>query len=444
MRILLPEKVDYIIKQLNKNGHESFIVGGCVRDSILKKAPIDWDIATNAHPSIIKKIFDKTIDTGIRHGTITVCVGNENYEVTTYRIDGDYINNRKPESVHFTDSLVEDLARRDFTMNAIAYHPVTGIVDPFNGIEDIRNSIIKTVGNPKDRFSEDALRMLRCIRFSAQLGFKIDKSCLNGIKECSSLIKNISSERIRIELTKTLVSDYPQKFLLLHETGLLRYFFKELDNCFSIDQNNPHHIYNVGIHTIKSLENIEKDPALRWTMLLHDLGKTVTKTTDKDGIDHFYGHPEKSMVMAEKVLKRLKFDNQSISKILCLIKYHDSIPEPDTLSVKKFLLKTGSSHFKDLIKIWKADALARNPEYLDRSINKINEIEKIYMQIKSEKIPLSLKELAVNGHDLIAIGFKEGKHVGDILKETLKMVLENPEMNNKEALINYIKERYLS
>jgi tRNA nucleotidyltransferase (CCA-adding enzyme) len=256
INISIPRKVKYIMDKLCKSNYQAFIVGGCVRDSILGKVPGDWDIATNALPGKVKELFPKTVDTGIRHGTVTVLIGKSSFEVTTYRIDGIYENFRKPESVTFTSSIEEDLSRRDFTMNAIAYSPEAGIVDPFGGITDIRNGVIRAVGDPGKRFSEDTLRMLRAVRFSSQLGFSVDEKTLKFIEANSSLIGNISSERIRDELTKILLSDNPHCFSLLMETKLIKYTLPEFEPCFLTSQNNPYHIYNVAEHTLAYMASV--------------------------------------------------------------------------------------------------------------------------------------------------------------------------------------------
>jgi len=311
-KIVFPDNVSFIINKLNTHGFEAFIVGGCVRDSILGRTPNDWDITTNALPQHIKSIFEKTYDTGIRHGTVSVAVDGENIEVTTYRIDGGYSDHRRPDSVKFTSNLKEDLARRDFTINAIAYHPEEGLVDYFEGLKDLESGVIRAVGDAEQRFHEDALRMLRTIRFSAQLGFNIERATFDAIARSAGLIKNISSERIRDEINKILISQNPMYFDYLYETGLLHHIIPELTVCYQTRQNNPYHVYNVAGHIMHTVNSVKNTSILRWTMLLHDIGKPSQMTTDDKGIDHFYGHQEVSAELADVILNRLRFDKDSI------------------------------------------------------------------------------------------------------------------------------------
>ncbi len=294
MFLSLPEDVNYIINTINRAGYEAFAVGGCIRDMVLNKVPNDYDITTSASPDKIKELFRRTIDTGIEHGTVTVMLKSTGYEVTTYRIDGKYEDGRHPASVNFTTSLEEDLLRRDFTINAMAYNEKDGLKDPFGGMEDIKRKIIRCVGDPKERFSEDALRMLRAVRFSAQLGYEIEEDTLEAIKLLAGNLKLISEERIQAELIKTVTSDNPDRLTVAYKTGLTAVFLPEFDRMMETPQNHPHHMYNVGIHTIRSMENIKNDKVLRLAMLFHDMGKPETRSIDENGIDHFYGHPAHS------------------------------------------------------------------------------------------------------------------------------------------------------
>lgn len=336
----LPEEVTYIIKKLNDFSFKAYVVGGCVRDSILNKQPKDWDISTSATPDEVKALFDKTIDTGIKHGTVSVVVNNIAIEVTTFRTGSTQNNN----------CLTTDLSYRDLTMNTIAFHPSEGLFDPYSGVEDIKNAVIRAVGNPCERFKEDPLRMLRAVRFCATLGFDIEESTLDAIKRNSALIKNTSQERIRDELTKILISSRPLKLTLLRETNLLEYILPEFNLCFDITQNHPYHIFNVAMHSLRAVCEIENEVVLRWTMLLHDTGKALTKSTDREGIDHFYGHPDKSTKIAKDVLERLKFDNKTIAKVCHLVKNHDRRIEPDYKSVRMAASVIGVESFTDLLK----------------------------------------------------------------------------------------------
>jgi tRNA nucleotidyltransferase (CCA-adding enzyme) len=438
--ISIPQKVQYILDTLQKHRHQAFVVGGCVRDSILGKVPVDWDIATDAKPDEVKQFFPKTIDTGIKHGTVTVLVDGNSYEVTTYRIDGKYLDFRKPDSVSFTSSLEEDLSRRDFTINAIAYNPMEGIADPFGGIGDIEAGIIRTVGDPDKRFSEDALRMLRAVRFSAQLGFTIDESTMNAIEKNSRLIKNISGERIRDELTKMILSDNPFCFSILMDTKLIKYTLPEFEPCFLTDQNNPYHAYNVAVHTLHAVANIEKKMVLRWAMLFHDIGKPGTKTTDRKGIDHFYNHQQLSIKLAKEAMLRLHFDKKSMDRILLLVKFHDLQIKAGYMTVRKAMSKVGEDIFEDLLKVIKADKTAQNPKLLKERNCTFARIWEIYLDIRAKGQCTSIKTLAVNGDDLIALGIRPGKDIKELLNSLLEKVIEEPELNNKETLLGLLRQ----
>ncbi|MDN5323032.1 MAG: hypothetical protein PWQ67_1486 [Clostridia bacterium] len=437
--INMPEGAIYVLNKLKENGYQAYIVGGCVRDSLIGIIPKDWDITTSATPQEIKQIFKDTYDTGIKHGTVTVLINDEPYEVTTFRIEGKYKDYRRPSEVSFTKNLIEDLKRRDFTINAIAYHPQKGLIDPFGGVQDIQKMVIKCVGSPVKRFKEDALRMLRAVRFSCQLNFKIDKDTFKAIDENNHLINKVSKERIREELNKMLLSDYPMELLLMQKTDLLRHILPELAVCLNTRQNHPYHIYNVGLHILKTVEKIDKDLILRWTMLLHDIGKPLSKTTDEKGIDHFHGHAEKSMILAKTILKRFRFDSKTIDKITRLIKWHDRPIEATPKSVRRAIKAIGEDIFMDLLKVKKADKEAQNPDFLDERQKKYSTIHKIYGEIKRTKQCVSIKHLAVGGNDLITIGIPEGKKIGIILNKLLDIVIEHPEMNNRDTLLNVAK-----
>ena len=290
MKLTIPSNAEKILHILEENGYEAYVVGGCVRDSILGRTPDDWDITTSASPEQVKELFHRTVDTGLQHGTVTVLMDKEGYEVTTYRVDGDYEDGRHPKQVMFTSSLEEDLKRRDFTINAMAYHPVRGLVDLFHGMEDMQAKIIRCVGDPMERFHEDALRILRAVRFSAQLGFTIEKETKNGIRVLAPNLKCVSAERIQTELVKLLVSPHPDYLRVAYETGITKEFLPEFDRCMETEQNTPHHCYTVGEHILHSLMLVRPDKVLRLTMLLHDIAKPVMRKTDENGRDHFKMH----------------------------------------------------------------------------------------------------------------------------------------------------------
>lgn len=422
MKINLPVDVEYILSKLEQNGFESYIVGGCVRDIILQKEPKDWDVVTSAKPHEIQKVFPRTFDVGIKHGTIVVPINGVNYEVTTFRAD-------EGKNV----GINEDLSKRDFTINAMAYSPQNGLIDLFSGRDDLEKKSIKAVGSGDERFSEDPLRMLRAIRFSAQLGFGINDVTLKSLTENAHKICNISVERIREELTKILLSD-PQVLNLAHKTDILKYVLPELDECFGVMQNHPYHIYDVAEHTILSIASIEKDFVLRWTMLFHDLGKPITQTTGKDGYHHFYGHQEISSKIARKIMTRLKFDNDSISDIITLVECHDHIIEPEKKILRRKLSKIGKKLLLLLLKVQGADALAQNTRFSKDKIQNADKIVSLIEEIEKNNECISLKDLAINGNDLMMLGMIPSREMGKILDELLYIVVEHPAKNNKEEL----------
>ncbi len=437
MKIDLPENVRKIIDRLSREGYEAYAVGGCVRDCILGKTPDDWDITTNAEPLEIKKLFSHTVDTGIKHGTVTVLKGKDMYEVTTYRIDGKYTDGRHPDEVTFTKSLEEDIKRRDFTINAMAYNDKEGLVDLFDGIEDLNKGIIRAVGNAHDRLSEDALRILRAIRFGARFDYDLDEDLKEAIRELSPKLEIISAERILSELTKLVTSPHPERCRDLYEMGVSKVILPEFDRIMETKQNNPHHCYSVGEHTLKSMENIENDKVLRFTMLFHDFGKAETKTTDEDGIDHFHGHAEVSVKLAHDILRRLKSDNETINRVCHLIKYHDLRFPAEKKTVRRIASKTGPDEFPDILKVMKADVLAQSEYKREEKLSFIEETARLFEEIVSEKECMSLKDLAVDGRKLIRLGEKPGPELGNILKDMLSYVLEDPKRNTEEELIRY-------
>lgn len=439
MTIQLPEKVKCIIDTLADAGFEAYAVGGCVRDSILGRTPGDWDITTSAAPHQVKHLFAKTVDTGIQHGTVTVLEGKEGFEVTTYRIDGEYQDKRHPKEVIFTQNLIEDLKRRDFTINAMAYNETEGLIDVFGGIEDLKKKVIRCVGSPEDRFTEDALRMMRAVRFAAQLGFTIEKRTKEAISKLSFNLAQISAERIQVELVKLLVSDHPEQMLTIYETGMSQVFLPEFDRMMETPQNNLYHCYNVGEHSIVAMQNIRKDKILRLTMLLHDVAKPVCCKVDQEGIYHFYGHPSEGAKMAKEILKRLKFDNETIDRVSALVLWHDDRPTLRESSVRRAIHRIGLEQYPALFEVKRADALAKNQYKRQEKLGFIDLYERLYQEIMDKRQCLTLKDLAVTGNDLIAIGMKPGKGIGEMLNRLLMHVLEHPEDNTTEILLNLVK-----
>lgn len=443
MKITLPEQVKTIIEKLEENGYEGVAVGGCVRDALLFRNPDDWDITTSAKPEQVKELFKRTVDTGIQHGTVTVLLDREGFEVTTYRIDGEYEDSRHPREVCFTSNLTEDLKRRDFTINAMAYSEKRGLVDEFDGVLDLKQGIIRCVGNPEERFSEDALRILRAVRFAAQLGFQIEEKTFSAIRRLAPHLSHISAERIQTELLKLIVSPHPETLRLAWEAGITAVILPELDRMMETPQNNPHHILNVGEHTLKALQEVRADKVLRLGVLCHDFGKAATRTTDESGTDHFYVHAEVSSQMAKDFLKRLKLDNETLYQVEKLVKYHDYHPGTNARSVRKAIYKIGEDLFPKLLEVQRADVLAQSSYQQAEKLNDLKRIEELYHRILEEKQCLSLKDLEVTGRDLIQAGMKPGKELGTCLQQLLEVVLDDPEKNNKEELLKIALERAL-
>ena len=440
MKIELPDHVKFILDTLEKNGYEGYAVGGCVRDALLGREPQDWDITTNAKPLQVKALFRRTIDTGLQHGTVTVMLDHVGYEVTTYRIDGEYEDGRHPKAVSFTGNLADDLMRRDFTINAMAYNETKGLVDLFTGREDLEKGVIRCVGEPKERFTEDALRMMRAIRFSAQLGFAIEEQTMEAIRALAHTIQKISAERIQMELLKTLTSAHPQTIRLFYETGLSHYFLPELDQMMETGQNNPHHCYSVGEHTLHSLAEVPQDKVLRLAMLLHDVAKPVCKTTDEEGIDHFHGHPLQGAELARKILRRLKMDNETISKVTQLIRWHDYNPPLSERNVRRAVCKVGLAQYPDIFAVKRADIRAQSDYKKEEKLRYVDDYEQVYEQILEKNQCLSMKDLAVDGSDLLAAGIPQGKAIGEKLHGLFELVLEEPSRNTREYLLSQINQ----
>lgn len=458
----IPEKVRYILDQLKRKQYEGYAVGGCVRDSILGRVPGDWDITTSAKPDEVKKIFRKTVDTGIAHGTVTVIIGGEGFEVTTYRVDGTYEDHRHPDKVEFTPNLEEDLKRRDFTINAMAYSPDQGIVDLFDGMGDIRRKCIKCVGNPVERFSEDALRMLRGVRFAGQLGFDIEEDTLRAIGELSPTIENVSAERIRVELTKLLLSKEPEKLILAQKTGLCDVFLPEFSEMLQTEQNNPNHCYDVGTHSLYAVRHIQQiynrmmdmeqndkflspygkeyseekvNTILVFSALLHDVGKPDCYTEDQEGIGHFYGHDARGSEMAHAILRRLKFDNDTVNMVTRIIRFHERRYEGSRKALRKLVSKAGADIMPYLFMVQEADILSQSDYGREAKLQRLEEARGMYRDIMRAGEAVSIKELAVTGRDIISLGIEPGPEVGKILNDLLEIVIEEPQKNNSNLLL---------
>lgn len=420
------------LELLHKAGYEAYLVGGCVRDLIMKISAHDYDITTNATPEEMKKVFFgyTTIETGIKHGTITFLYNKEPIEITTYRIEGKYKDNRHPETVEFTTKLENDLSRRDFTMNALVYNENEGIIDLFGGQKDIANKTIRAIGVAENRFKEDALRILRAMRFSSQLGFEIEEETKKAMVKCAPLLHNISAERISQELNKLLIGKNV-KNVILDCYEILGELLPEIKKMHGFDQCNKYHIYNVLEHTAISVESIDPVAHLRLAMLLHDTGKVYTFTRDENGTGHFYGHNKVSSEIAMDFLNRYKYDNFTKERVVQLVKIHDTPIEMDRIFIKKRLNRLGKDAFFDLLKVKRADNLAQNPKYF--WLDKLNEMENIAREIVEEN-EFTLSSLKIDGNDLITLGIK-GKKIGEVLNLLLNEVIEEKIPNERKALL---------
>lgn len=426
-----------IIKILNENGHAAYFVGGCVRDRLMGLEPDDIDITTAAIPTEIKELFGKTVDTGVKHGTVTVLKDGFSFEITTFRTEDGYADHRKPDGVHFVRNIREDLRRRDFTINAVAYHPQEGIVDPYGGREDIQNKIIRCVGNPDERFEEDALRMLRCVRFACKTGFEVESETLAAICRKKALISYVSAERIYAELKKSVTGAYPMALALAQETGLFSIFLPELSECFKTPQHTKYHIYDVGNHILHTVAAAKNNETVRLAALLHDIGKPLCRTTDEKGTDHFYGHEAKSAVLADGVLKRLKADNAMKNRVTAIIKEHRLEQEPTDFYVKQKILAVGKDNFSYLLDLMDADTAAHNQKETKERQRQMRVFREKYNEIINRGDPLCVADLALKGGDIMRAGFKDAE-IGKVQKKLLNFVLERPEANTREILLERI------
>lgn len=440
MEIALPVKVKTILNTLTAAGYEAYAVGGCVRDSLLGREPNDWDITTSAKPQEIKGLFARTVDTGIQHGTVTVLLEKEGFEVTTYRVDGEYEDARHPKEVTFTASLEEDLKRRDFTINAMAYNEQDGLVDIFDGMGDIGRGFVRCVGKAQERFAEDALRMLRAVRFSAQLGYSIEEQTQEAIRSLAHTLRKISAERIQVELVKLVTSPHPDYLRTAYELGITKVVLPEFDLCMETPQNNPHHCYCVGEHILHAMTETEPDKILRLGMLFHDIGKPQTMTVDQEGITHNKNHPVVGEKMTREILRRLKFDNDTVYKVSKLVLYHDEKIALTPAGVRRAVNRMGEDIFPLLFPVRYADIRAQSGYQREAKLERLRTLEQLYQEIRERQEAVTLRELAVNGADLIALGMKPGREIGALLQDLLECVLEDPSLNSREKLLKIAQE----
>ena len=439
----MPKNVDIAINLLQSAGFEAYAVGGCVRDSLLGKTPNDWDITTSAKPENMKSVFADfhCIDTGIKHGTVTVVIDGEPLEITTFRLDGEYEDNRHPKSVTFTSNLGADLGRRDFTVNAMAYSKKTGTVDLFGGQNDLKNGIIRCVGDPDRRFNEDALRILRALRFASALDFEIEEKTAQSLLKNRALLGNISEERIAKELLK-LVCGKGAKRILTDFAPVLFEILPELQPMYKNSHDNPHHCYDIYEHTLIAVESIDPEPTLRFAMLLHDCGKPAVKKFDENGVAHFYGHQRISAEISAQILARLKVSNKFRDEILFLVSNHDRWElYENTEKMPRYLSKFGLDGVLNLLKVMRADVLAQSPKYRYR-LDQIADAEEIAKNLAAQKPCLSLSELQINGRTLMDIGIPQGRKLGAVLAQLLDEVIDGVTKNTQEALTTRAREIY--
>ncbi len=434
---MLNKSIKYILKNINNHGYEAYVVGGAVRNYLLGKDIADFDVTTNALPDYIEKLFEKTIPTGKKFGTITVLHDNNSYEITTFRSDGVYSDGRRPDSVSFSKELKEDLKRRDFTINAMCMDYDENIIDYFGGKEDLKNGIIKCIGNPDERFNEDALRMIRAVRFMTQLRFTIDEETRLSIIKNSHFIKAISIERIHDELNKILLSEKPSRGIrMLVNTGLMDYIIPEYLSTVGFNQHNPYHDKDVFEHVMEVLDNIKPKLNLRLAAFFHDISKPECFTQDENGRGHFYGHHIKSATVTKEIMRRLKYSYDLIEDVSILIRYH-YLKEIDVKDkgVKRFINNVGIDRLDDMFALNIADIKGKSST---ANFDKVEALRKKCNEILNNKEPLNRKDLDIDGNDLENLGIKKGKLYGELLDKALELVLEFPEKNDKEELTEYI------
>ena len=437
--ITCPDYINTAVQLLEERGFEAYTVGGCVRDSLMKTKPDDWDMTTSAAPDEIIDVFKsfRVIPTGIKHGTVTVIIDETPIEITTMRIDGKYTDNRRPEEVTFTKSICEDLSRRDFTVNAMAFNKKSGITDPFGGQTDIRNSLIRCVGNPDRRFGEDALRIIRALRFASVLGFEIESETSQSIFRNYRLLSNVAKERIRVELVKLLCGKNVEKILLDYRE-IIFFLIPQLKASDGFEQHTKFHIYDVWTHTVKVVASVENSPVLRVAALLHDIEKPSCFRLDENGTGHFKGHPQKSSETAYKILKDLRFSNAEIKSICDIIALHDERPDGDRIKTAHLCSEYSADTVKSVMKFIKAELYAKNPCYIEADSKKCDLAIAQIDEIEQSNIPMKVSELDVNGNDLIEIGIKP-ESIGAILNDVLNAVIDEKINNSKNEILQYIK-----
>ena len=439
MMMYLPPQVNQALEMLTAAGYEAYLVGGAVRDYVRdNRRGKDWDITTNAMPEEVEQVFSgfRLIETGLKHGTVTVVIDREPLEITTYRIDGSYSDHRRPDSVRFTRNLKEDLARRDFTMNALAYNPNTGVVDLVGGRADIAANLVRCVGEPDRRFQEDALRILRALRFAAVFDMTVDVETADAIHRNKRLLEKIAVERIQVELTKLLCGVGAAR-ILREFADVIAVVVPEIIPMFGFAQRNPHHDRDVWEHTIAVTASIPAQPVLRWAALLHDIGKPHCFSLDDQGVGHFYGHGARSTDIAETVLRRLRFDNATRERVVLLIKHHDTPLPREEKGIKRLMNRLGVEASWQLLQMHRADTAGQHPDCAVRYAE-LDGVGQIMQQIVDAAACFAVKDLAINGSDLLALGF-QGREIGQALQDALNAVIDGAVPNERQALIAFVQ-----
>ena len=436
--IRLPAHAARAIEQLEGAGFETWAVGGCVRDSLRGATPHDWDLCTAARPEQMKAVFagKRVLETGLKHGTLTLLTDGGPLEITTFRADGGYSDGRHPDAVRFVGSVEDDLARRDFTVGAIAWHPVRGLCDPYGGLDDLQDGILRAVGDPDARFTEDGLRILRAVRFASQLGFAVEPQTAAAMRRQLGRLDCVAAERVREELTRTLCGRFVQRALLSYR-DVLAAVLPELVPMFDCAQQNPHHLYDVWEHSVRAVGQVPAVPALRWAMLLHDCGKPACKTIDEKGVGHFYGHPKVSREIAEQIVQRLRFSGAESARILLLVEQHDR-PLGENDKLVRRLSQIGEARFRDLLAIKKGDAVGQGTHPED--VAWLYGMEQCLDRVLAADACFSLRQLAVNGNDMLALGLS-GPAVGAMLHDLLRAVIDEQADNTRGALLALARAR---
>ena len=443
MEIHIPTGARKIIARLEQHGYEAYIVGGCVRDSLMGKRPSDWDICTSARAEEMMALFEdkRVIPTGIQHGTLTILAEDGAYEVTTFRIDGEYLDHRHPKSVAFTRELAEDLSRRDFTINAMAWHPERGLIDLFGGVEDLRDRLVRAVGDPVQRFNEDGLRMLRMVRFATVLDFDYDPATYDAVRKQGHLLQYISKERIQVELNKILLAAHPARGLEdLYTLGMYPYIIPLMCHTVGFAQRGGHHFLNVFEHSLLAVGVIAPELVLRLTMLLHDIGKPfVWDSSESLSYDRFDDHAAVSAKLAGKILRDLKYDNATRKDVVELIAHHNDILLPDPVNVRRALARLGEVQTRRLVQVKVADLIAHDlAGEREKILALFAEISDVIDEVVARGDCTSVKALAIGGQDMMALGLS-GRAIGQMLNAALELVLEKPEMNTRETLLNWVR-----